>query len=637
MKRIIPFFIIITQMIFISCTKSYYPVKFKINKSSILYGDSVKISWRIRKTHKFSYALLNKNTTISSFKEDTFLFFDNDTVITFSVYDKRGNKLTNRRRKVRVKQPQILSFSAFRDRFNPQIVTLAWATKNIKSISIEGCETNLPLSGKMIINEPGNKVFNLIGKTPFTTVKQSCFVDDNSTKEVFIEADTSIDDLQDNRIIKMKIVENDISEYPQKVKFKVLVYDTLGNFITNLAPPYGTSKTAKEYFRKIVEKSSKKLKDVSFTVREIHESPQKYDIAITLDYSGSMFQNIDSLESATKFFIENKDPNDQYSIVKYDDQLVEMCPLTVDVNEILKKSQFYGTTGLSNFGGGTALFAGSDKGLESLRGAKHQKVVLLFTDGFENSSLQHFGSYATNLQQLAHNVRLQNARMIIIGMGFVNQPLLRELSIYTNGSFYYVHYPQNIYKVYKELLHNFKTYYEITITPVYDKGEHLVQLTYFNRQDSATTQRSYYVGKIPIPPIQLQEDTGAYWYNKSLKKSKYKLAAPPQTLVNFQLDKHNIDKKYYGSLLNIIKFIKRTSGVRVMIYGHTDTHGTNQYNKKLSEQRAKSVRDFMVTYGVNPSIIKWQGMGEEHPVWKNDSADWAAAENRRVEIIIWKK
>jgi OOP family OmpA-OmpF porin len=65
--------------------------------------------------------------------------------------------------------------------------------------------------------------------------------------------------------------------------------------------------------------------------------------------------------------------------------------------------------------------------------------------------------------------------------------------------------------------------------------------------------------------------------------------------------------------------------------GHTDSIGTDAYNQKLSEQRAKAVKDYMVAKGVPADKITIKGMGEKQPVASNKTKD-GRAKNRRVEV-----
>ena len=69
------------------------------------------------------------------------------------------------------------------------------------------------------------------------------------------------------------------------------------------------------------------------------------------------------------------------------------------------------------------------------------------------------------------------------------------------------------------------------------------------------------------------------------------------------------------------------------IIGHTDSIGSDAYNMRLSERRAMAVRNFLVSEGVNSSIIGVSGMGERQPVASNDT-DEGRALNRRVEVLV---
>jgi outer membrane protein OmpA-like peptidoglycan-associated protein len=69
------------------------------------------------------------------------------------------------------------------------------------------------------------------------------------------------------------------------------------------------------------------------------------------------------------------------------------------------------------------------------------------------------------------------------------------------------------------------------------------------------------------------------------------------------------------------------------VYGHTDSTGSDAFNQRLSEQRAQSVTNYMVSRGVASTRIRWQGYGETQPIADNGT-DFGRARNRRVEIKI---
>ncbi len=81
---------------------------------------------------------------------------------------------------------------------------------------------------------------------------------------------------------------------------------------------------------------------------------------------------------------------------------------------------------------------------------------------------------------------------------------------------------------------------------------------------------------------------------------------------------------------------KGASVVDVDIVGHTDSDGTEEYNQALSIRRANSVRDYLVSKGVDASIIDVSGEGETNPVVSNKTRE-GRAQNRRVEISIGVK
>jgi len=71
----------------------------------------------------------------------------------------------------------------------------------------------------------------------------------------------------------------------------------------------------------------------------------------------------------------------------------------------------------------------------------------------------------------------------------------------------------------------------------------------------------------------------------------------------------------------------------VEIVGHTDDVGDDDYNQELSEQRAESMRNYLVETGLDPSIIVTRGAGEKMPITTNKTPE-GRAENRRVEVLV---
>lgn len=74
-------------------------------------------------------------------------------------------------------------------------------------------------------------------------------------------------------------------------------------------------------------------------------------------------------------------------------------------------------------------------------------------------------------------------------------------------------------------------------------------------------------------------------------------------------------------------------GLLIEVEGHTDSVGSDAYNQRLSEQRANSVREYLITQGLRPDILSSRGFGETTPVATNDTAA-GRQQNRRVELVV---
>ena len=74
-------------------------------------------------------------------------------------------------------------------------------------------------------------------------------------------------------------------------------------------------------------------------------------------------------------------------------------------------------------------------------------------------------------------------------------------------------------------------------------------------------------------------------------------------------------------------------GLHLAVEGHTDSIGSDEYNRRLSEQRAGAVRDYLVQQGINSGAITASGFGKSEPVASNDTPE-GRQQNRRVELVV---
>ena len=101
--------------------------------------------------------------------------------------------------------------------------------------------------------------------------------------------------------------------------------------------------------------------------------------------------------------------------------------------------------------------------------------------------------------------------------------------------------------------------------------------------------------------------------------------------VQFRTDKAELLPISYPVLNTVAKAIKATPDSRWMVEGHTDSVGTAAYNQTLSQARAQTVMDYLISQGVDRGIMSAQGFGFDRPVFSNTTAE-GRAQNRRVQL-----
>jgi outer membrane protein OmpA-like peptidoglycan-associated protein len=138
----------------------------------------------------------------------------------------------------------------------------------------------------------------------------------------------------------------------------------------------------------------------------------------------------------------------------------------------------------------------------------------------------------------------------------------------------------------------------------------------------------------PFPPMQI--------------RAKRPPPAPPRVVltpssiqitekIQFAFDSADILPVSHGLMGEIAAVLKENEQIEVVqIEGHTDISGKADYNRKLSQRRAESVRDFLVKYGIAGKRLVCRGFGPDRPIADN-ATDEGKEKNRRVEFNIVKQ
>jgi peptidoglycan-associated lipoprotein len=106
--------------------------------------------------------------------------------------------------------------------------------------------------------------------------------------------------------------------------------------------------------------------------------------------------------------------------------------------------------------------------------------------------------------------------------------------------------------------------------------------------------------------------------------------------VYFEFDSFSLSEEARKILSSSAEWLKAHSSLKVLIEGHCDERGTEEYNLALGEKRAKSVRDYLMQLGVPSDNLSTISYGEEFPVDARHNED-AWAKNRRAEFVIIEK
>ena len=105
--------------------------------------------------------------------------------------------------------------------------------------------------------------------------------------------------------------------------------------------------------------------------------------------------------------------------------------------------------------------------------------------------------------------------------------------------------------------------------------------------------------------------------------------------VYFEFDKTTLKPESLTVLNELIGIFTKHSNLDILIVGHADNIGADEYNLDLSLRRAKAVMNYLVSKGIDPKRVSTEGYGESRPVASNETRDGRKL-NRRVEFDLNK-
>jgi peptidoglycan-associated lipoprotein len=148
------------------------------------------------------------------------------------------------------------------------------------------------------------------------------------------------------------------------------------------------------------------------------------------------------------------------------------------------------------------------------------------------------------------------------------------------------------------------------------------------------TQEQPKVEKVEKPPAEEPELTEEEIFaQKSLEELN---AEKPLEMIHFDFDEYTIRDDQETVLQDNAQWLKKWESARVLIEGHCDERGTEEYNLALGEKRAKAVQDFLISMGIDVDRMETISYGKSQPLDPGHN-ETAWAKNRRAEFTVIEK
>ncbi len=450
-------------------------------------------------------------------------------------------------------------------------------------------------------------------KTGFALQAESWEDSDSTQKPIFLTGTKPIDSVDEKKLIfDFWRLESD--KYPDSIKIFSRVYDSLGNFVTNMADPYRKDLT-KKYFTTVTEylgkvRNIRKVPIDDFKVREYGANDSiPYNIALTVDYSGSMSGVLDAIFEGTELFVSMKQKYDQISLSSFNQNFDLKVKMSKDKDFILAT---YKVKRSQNLGLFSALYDAAWNCLGLFEGTSPDvpRVLVIFSDGDDNYS-------KTQINELIDSAKKLNVHVFTVAFGYSVDDNLRYLAKYTGGKFYKAYTKQELVAIFRDIYMSLRYFYLITYKPPKFWGYHKVIATVNtpNRADSLYAEGEY--------------DSSDLFPWDSLNKA---FTRP----ILFDFDSAIVKFESFPILDEIADAMLSRPQLKLEIQGHTDNVGRIDYNQNLSDARAKAVMDAIISRGVDGRRLRYRGFGMSQPIVPNDTPE-GRAKNRRTQFVIIAK
>jgi OOP family OmpA-OmpF porin len=103
-------------------------------------------------------------------------------------------------------------------------------------------------------------------------------------------------------------------------------------------------------------------------------------------------------------------------------------------------------------------------------------------------------------------------------------------------------------------------------------------------------------------------------------------------VIYFNVNEYDLGNSF-GTLSGLKDLMKTFPDYQCILAGHTDNEGSASSDQKLSDRRANTVKNYFISYNINPARLKSIGYGSSKPATKTKATGW---KNRRVEVRLYR-
>jgi len=333
----------------------------------------------------------------------------------------------------------------------------------------------------------------------------------------------------------------------------------------------------------------------------------KRHFAFLLDHSGSMGKKRASiLQNSLYNAIEKntiKEQNSTYHVYKFS-EFTRRIAKGKTASSIA--SSMLPTNGLRGFGGGTAVKDALIHAITDLNNENKDdsKIIVLLTDGDSNSDLQKLP-----MSEVIKSATENNINIVSVAFGsYLNVGYLKDIADYSGGDLFHIYSPDEFQILFDNIFQDVILSYDLEFVPCLFGDDLELEM------------------KIASNDLVFE--------GKTVFRTPLAKGYAIDLSINFELNSAKISPSHADRLETLYNLMKFKPTLEILVEGHSDRLGNEKLNISLSNQRASSVKKYLISKGISSSRIKVKGYGSSKPAFDYAPGANENPLNRRIQIVV---